>query len=127
MIYHDPLSYDDLFYAIASSSTLPSESSHTPQWSVWDLNDPLHLLADTPEFYQRLLGPLPHLDETSGMTMAHQLEMETLLLVVMDPTTKINIPVAMAGCWLPMSKHFSSRGQDQTMVAPYRCLLIALN
>lgn len=77
-IYQDPLFDDDLLYDIPSSSAFPTTSQQSQQ-SIWDLDDSLHILADTSEFYQRLIGPLPQLNEHEGMTTVHQLELETLL------------------------------------------------
>jgi hypothetical protein len=77
--YQDPLFNNHLFYATCSSNAIPTTSPQDRLSSLWDLDDSLHILADTPEFYQRLLGPLPNLHDQIGLEIAHQLELETLL------------------------------------------------
>ena len=48
--------------------------------SLWDLDNSLHILADTPEFYQWLIGPLPGLEDQNGLEIAHNIELDTLLV-----------------------------------------------
>ncbi len=51
-IYQDPLYADHLFYATNSPNIIPTASPPAASPLVWDLDDSLHILADTPEFYQ---------------------------------------------------------------------------
>jgi hypothetical protein len=78
-VYRDHLFDDHLFYTSPSQNAIPFASPKSESVSLWDVDDSLHALADTPEFYQRLLGPLPTLNDSDGMVLAHQMELESLL------------------------------------------------
>jgi hypothetical protein len=78
-IYQDPLFDDYLFYSNHSLTAIPTISPQAISNSVWGLDTSLHILADTPEFYQRLLGPLPNITDPIGLEIAHHLELETMV------------------------------------------------
>ncbi len=89
-------------------------SPHAKSTSLWDLDISLHILAGTPEFYQRLIGPLPNINDQSGLEIAHQLELETLLACRTTP--QIHIPAVMVGCLHPLNRNSYFRELDPVMV-----------
>ncbi len=78
-IYQDPLFDDHSAYATYSSNPIPTTPLPAAVSSVWDLDDFLNVLVDTPEFYQRIMGPLTNISDQTGMEVAHNLELETLV------------------------------------------------
>jgi hypothetical protein len=71
-------SQGDYFYSMASSTPFPQDTS-TPAPSVWNLDSMSHAFVDTPEFYQRLIGSKPPIDDHIGFKIATGMELETLL------------------------------------------------
>lgn len=62
-VYQDHLFDDHLFYSSPGQNAIPGASVQSEPHSLWDVDDSLHALVDTPEFYQRLIGPLPTLND----------------------------------------------------------------
>ncbi len=75
-----PLYDEQLFYVTYSVNTIPENYQNAETCSLWDLDNSLHILADTPEFYQRLIGPLPGLEDQNGLEITHNIELDTLLV-----------------------------------------------
>ncbi len=93
------------FYTTSSTSSLPTTSTTTPNDSIWELDSSQHALADTPEFYQRLIGPFPLTTDQVDLSIAHGIELETLVACSdgsYDPITKQG-----SHGWL-----FANEGQD---------------
>jgi hypothetical protein len=67
----------DQFSIAPSSTPLHSTADHI-ETILWDPASVPGLLTDTPEFYQRLIGPLPALPEQLQLELIHGLELETL-------------------------------------------------
>jgi hypothetical protein len=68
----------DRYYSAPSSSTFPLASSSSPN-SLWPATADIHAFVDTPEFFQRLIGPSPVLDESITADIATHIETGTLL------------------------------------------------
>jgi hypothetical protein len=56
-VYWDTQVEDQLYYMAPSSNPLPTISPQTASSTVWEIDPSLHILAETPEFYQWLVGP----------------------------------------------------------------------
>ncbi len=77
-VYHDT-HHKAFFHSVASITPFPLDSPSTPGSSVWTLNSTQHAFVDTPEFYQRLIGNDPPIEDTVGFQIATGLELETLI------------------------------------------------
>ena len=90
------LTYDDQyeptkFYVNSSMSCIPPESVPSPGASYSTIESPLQALDDMPEFYQRMLGPLPSMADQATLSIVHGMELETLVACSdgsYDPMTK---------------------------------------
>jgi hypothetical protein len=77
-IFH-PQNHPGSFFSLPSPNKFPSPSPNTPNNSIWDQDEDLHILADTPAFFQRLIGPMPTFDAHEDTALAHSMELETLV------------------------------------------------
>jgi hypothetical protein len=77
-IYTDP-SPGKYSYSMSSLTPFPSQPTSTTEPSIWTLNTESYAFVDTPEFYQRLIGKNPPIDDNIGFKIATGMELETLL------------------------------------------------
>jgi hypothetical protein len=93
------------FYTASSTSSLPQATAPPPNDSIWELDSSWHAFADTPAFYQRLIGPFYLTTDQADLSIAHGIELETLAACSdgsYDPITKQG-----SHGWL-----FANEGQD---------------
>jgi ribonuclease HI len=70
---------------------MPATSTPLPETSIWNLPRAVHAFVDTPEFYQRMIGECPPVDQNMGHNIATGIELETLVTCSdgsFDPETK---------------------------------------
>jgi hypothetical protein len=68
-LYHAPHN-STFFYSVARLTPFPSTPPTNPASSIWTLDSTQHAFVDTPEFYQRLIGKYPPIDDTVGFWIA---------------------------------------------------------
>jgi hypothetical protein len=85
VVYH-PTGVDHYFLLPSASPFPPSENEPPP--ATWDRTRIPPILANTPDFYQRLIGPAPDLSESIQLSLAHGMELETLMACSDGSVTK---------------------------------------
>jgi hypothetical protein len=58
---------------------MSATSTPLPEPSIWNLPSADHAFVDTPEFYQRMIGECPPVDQNTGHDIATGIELETLV------------------------------------------------